>query len=198
LFRLYGRLDHNGVAEVWHQAIAFARQRGELVLDVSGIDYVDGTGAALLVRMEEVCAEQGGTMSIQGLHPEFSSLVSMYREDNRKRSAPLAPVRPGFVEQVGSNAAEIAMDFLRFVAFLGEAFVGLFAALFAPGRIRWRDTRDLAERVGFNALPIIMLIGFLMGLGSFLPVRHPAAQVRRRAVRRGHARNGHVPRTGAP
>jgi phospholipid/cholesterol/gamma-HCH transport system permease protein len=181
LFRLYGRLDHNGVAEVWHQAIAFARQRGELVLDVSGVDYVDGAGAALIARLEEVCAEHGGSFRIEGLHPTFVSLVTMYREQNRRRPAPVKPIRLGFVEQIGLQAVSLVRDLKGFVAFLGETLVAFLGAVIDPRKVRWQETRAIAEAAGFNAMPIIMLIGFLMGLvvafQSAIPLRRFGAEL---------------------
>ena len=35
---------------------------------------------------------------------------------------------------------------------------------FHPRRVRWKDTLLIAEAVGVNALPIVALVGFLMGL----------------------------------
>jgi phospholipid/cholesterol/gamma-HCH transport system permease protein len=181
LLRLLGRLDHGGVAEVWHPAVDAAKEGGELVLDASGVEYVDGAGAALIAHMTELCAGRGGSLRIQGLHPSFAPLVAMYDEENRKRSAPMMPARLGYVEQIGFQAVAVARDLLRFVAFLGETLAGLAAALVDPRKVRWRDTRGIAEAAGLNALPIIMLIGFVMGLvisfQSAIPLRRFGAEL---------------------
>jgi phospholipid/cholesterol/gamma-HCH transport system permease protein len=181
VLRLSGRLDHNGVAEVWHQAIAFAKERGELVLALSGVEYVDGAGAALIARLEEVCAERGESFHIEGLHPTFVSLVTMYREQNRRRPAPVKPIRLGFVEQIGFQAVAVVRDLRGFVAFLGETLVAFLAAVIDPRKVRWRETRAIAEAAGFNAMPIVMLIGFLMGLvvafQSAMPLRRFGAEL---------------------
>jgi phospholipid/cholesterol/gamma-HCH transport system permease protein len=42
--------------------------------------------------------------------------------------------------------------------------VALGKAIFNLRRVRWKDTLEIAEGVGVNALPIVTLIGFLMGL----------------------------------
>jgi phospholipid/cholesterol/gamma-HCH transport system permease protein len=181
LVRIYGRLDHGGVAEVWHPAVAIASRGGDLILDASGVEYVDGAGAALIARIEEVCAKRGSSFRIEGLDPTFVPLVTMYREENRRKPAPVKPARMGFVEQIGFHALTVMQDFLGFVSFLGETLVGLFKALCCPRSIRWRETRIIAESAGFDAMPIVMLIGFLMGLvvafQSAIPLRRFGAEL---------------------
>ena len=48
--------------------------------------------------------------------------------------------------------------------FIGELAAALVTAARHPTRVRWKDALLLAETTGANALPIIVLIGFLMGL----------------------------------
>jgi phospholipid/cholesterol/gamma-HCH transport system permease protein len=145
LLRLLGRLDHGGVAEVWHPAVDAAKEGGELVLDASGVEYVDGAGAALIAHMTELCAGRGGSLRIQGLHPSFAPLVAMYAEENRKRSAPMMPARLGFVEQIGFQAVAVATGSAQgFVAFLGGN----------PGRVSRRSRSILVRSAGGKRGPL--------------------------------------------
>ena len=65
---------------------------------------------------------------------------------------------PDRVEPGLFNAArEIAV-------FTGEVVLGLGDAIAKPGRIRWRDAWLYMQRTGRDALPIVSLISFLMGL----------------------------------
>jgi phospholipid/cholesterol/gamma-HCH transport system permease protein len=179
--RLYGRFDTKGVVRLWHRAVGYARQRVELELDASGVEYVDGAGAALLARMEEVCKNSGGALTIRGLDPLLVPLVDMYREQNRKMVDPVSPVRPGYVEQFGYEAFRFGRDLKQFVAFLGESLVRFANVAAKPRRLRWDDTRAIAESAGLGALPIIMLIGFIMGLvvafQSAVPLRRFGAEL---------------------
>lgn len=54
--------------------------------------------------------------------------------------------------------------FKQTVLFLGETTVALFDALCRPHKIRWRETFYYMNLCGTGALPIVLLIGFLMGL----------------------------------
>ncbi|MCC5877130.1 MAG: ABC transporter permease [Candidatus Sumerlaeia bacterium] len=50
------------------------------------------------------------------------------------------------------------------VAFIGELTWYLVAAMKNPRKLRWRDALRTAETAGVDALPIVVLIGFLIGL----------------------------------
>jgi len=58
-------------------------------------------------------------------------------------------------------AGTSALDAL---AFIGESISALAAAVLSPRSLRWRDILLAAQRVGADALPIVSLISFLMGL----------------------------------
>ncbi|MHC4154123.1 MAG: MlaE family ABC transporter permease [Planctomycetota bacterium] len=50
------------------------------------------------------------------------------------------------------------------ISFIGEVFAKLLETALHPGRLRWKDTFLLAEKSGANAVGIIALLGFLIGL----------------------------------
>jgi phospholipid/cholesterol/gamma-HCH transport system permease protein len=131
--------------------------------------------------MEEVCANSGGALTIRGLDPLLVPLVDMYREQNRKMVDPVSPVRLGYLEQIGYEAFRFGRDLKQFVAFLGESLVRFANVAASPRRLRWDDTRAIAESAGLGALPIIMLIGFIMGLvvafQSAVPLRRFGAEL---------------------
>ena len=55
-------------------------------------------------------------------------------------------------------------DLGKQVTFIGEMVTALGSALLRPREIRWSDAIRVAEEAGVNALPIISLMGFLIGL----------------------------------
>ena len=50
------------------------------------------------------------------------------------------------------------------IAFLGECTAAIWQALRHPGIIRWGEVVAVATEAGANAVPIVLLIGFLMGV----------------------------------
>jgi phospholipid/cholesterol/gamma-HCH transport system permease protein len=160
-----GQLDAATTGTVWRRAateVAKANTKG-VVVDASGIDYCDGAGIALLVHLRSLQDKTGGTLQIDGLRPEFASLLD--------DSVPESPAEPagkrshrGLVEEIGEGVVEIWRDIQILVSFVGELSVALLRAAIHPRSIRWRDALAVAEVVGVNALPIVALISFLMGL----------------------------------
>ena len=160
-----GQLDAATTGTVWRRAateVVQANAKG-VIVDASGIDYCDGAGIALLVYLRKLQDKTGGTVQIDGLRPEFASLL-----DDSVPESPAEPARQrshrGLVEEIGEGVVEIGRDIQILVSFVGELSVALLRAAIHPRSIRWRDAFAIAEGVGVNALPIVALISFLMGL----------------------------------
>jgi len=163
---IVGRLDSTTTGGMWRQAMAtIARAKtSELIIDASGIEYCDGAGIALLVHLRNYQSTRGGQLTIQGLHPEFQELLKdATAGDSLSPTAPIE-AHTNFTEQVGKGVFDIFQDIRAVISFVGELFLAMVQAARHPRRVRWGDTFKIAEAVGVDALPIVMLIGFLMGL----------------------------------
>lgn len=163
---IVGRLDSTTTGGMWRQAMAtIARANAsELIIDASGIEYCDGAGIALLVHLRNYQSARGGQLTIQGLHPEFQELLKdATAGDSLSPTAPIE-AHTNFVEQIGKGVFDILQDIGAVISFVGELFLAMVQAARHPRRVRWGDTLKIAEAVGVDALPIVMLVGFLMGL----------------------------------
>ncbi|HUC96990.1 MAG TPA: MlaE family lipid ABC transporter permease subunit [Candidatus Polarisedimenticolaceae bacterium] len=161
-----GRLDSFTTSTIWRKAkdTVAAAKIPTVLLDASGINYCDGSGVALLVQMRDQQLRSGGYFEIRGLQPELQALVEGWQpgdfagaDDQREDTASL-------VEEIGRSIVEICYDIYSLIIFIGELATALARAAFKPRAARWRDTLRIAESVGVNAVPIVALIGFLMGL----------------------------------
>jgi phospholipid/cholesterol/gamma-HCH transport system permease protein len=166
IFAIEGRLDSASTGKIWRQAVETverARSR-QVALDATGIEYCDGAGIALLAQMRQRQQQAGGIFEIHGLRPEFQELLDAWRLEDLARFEPKPKPRTNLVEEVGRGVVQIWHDTRALVAFVGELAAALVRAGFHLRRVRWDDTLRVAEAVGVNALPIVGLIGFLMGL----------------------------------
>jgi anti-sigma B factor antagonist len=71
-----------------------------LVLDLSGVDYVDSAGLGVLVHTYGLVNQQGGTLRLCGAQPRVRSLLQMTKTDlflamDETREESLAVLRPG-------------------------------------------------------------------------------------------------------
>ncbi len=78
--------------------------------------------------------------------------------------APLASKRSGVLENVGQSAATALGQALALLGFIGETALAAARSLAQPSRIRWRPILYNIRSSGFDALPIVGLLSFLLGI----------------------------------
>ena len=168
IFTLFiaGRLDSASTGAIWREA-ADTLQRAvarTFVLDASGVEYCDGSGIALLVHLRNQKQRSGGKLEIRGLRPEFQELLrdadpgDPTRLEKRRTQQKNVPI------EVGKRVVGFGREARVLISYVGELTCALVAAARHPLGVRWKDMLLIAEAVGIRALPIVALIGFLMGL----------------------------------
>jgi phospholipid/cholesterol/gamma-HCH transport system permease protein len=152
-----------------------------VIVDAAGIEYCDGAGIALLVQLRRLQSKAGGRLEISGLRPEFAALLDDSEADAIESTAPAASRKIRLTEEIGAATVEVWRDVRMLIAFVGELCVALVYAAFHPRSVRWRDTLAVAEAAGINALPIVSLVSFLMGLimafQAAIPLRQFGAEL---------------------
>jgi phospholipid/cholesterol/gamma-HCH transport system permease protein len=180
---LAGRLDVNSTGTIWRDALLLLEEEkpDRVVLDMSGVTYCDAAGIALLLALRRQQTSLGGNLTINGLQERFQSLLQMFESADLGGQAIPEPERLSAVAGIGRASLTVWEDVRRLIAFVGELFLAMAEALTHPGRIRWRDVFLTAELAGVNALPIVALLGFLLGLimafQSAIPMRQFGADI---------------------
>jgi phospholipid/cholesterol/gamma-HCH transport system permease protein len=160
-----GRLDSHSRASAWKEAFALAREAsgGVLALDAAGITYCDGAGAVLLTELERRQTESGGGLVIDGLRREFADLLDIVRPLPDAAAVP-TPRRGSFFERLGERAIAFLAELRSNIVFIGHVTVATSRALLHPRSLRMGDVFRVAEAVGIGAVPIVALVGGLLGL----------------------------------
>ncbi|MEQ8762747.1 MAG: MlaE family lipid ABC transporter permease subunit [Planctomycetota bacterium] len=133
-------------------------------IDASGLTDFDSNGLALLLSLQSRVRAAGGDCPLTGLEPEAQKILDQLEERLAAEDVPTPPQKSSFVVAVGESTLRFFQDLRTLIAFVGELTLSFARALRHPSTIRWRDTLVQAELVGVNALPIIILLGFLIGL----------------------------------
>lgn len=136
---------------------------GELptCFDASALGALDTTGALLLVHAEGRCA---GAVAWEGLRDEHAELLDLVRR-HRHAAAPHADAASvGVLALLGRDTCRRLAEARDILAFLGEACVACWRALLLPHRLRLTPLLANVQRAGFEALPIVGLLSFLMGI----------------------------------
>jgi phospholipid/cholesterol/gamma-HCH transport system permease protein len=183
LLELSGRLDSSSTGGAWRKAMKALDEQhpSDLVVEASGLVYCDGSGAALLVALRERQKASGGGFELRGLREELATLVEMLEPSAEATGESESRPRESFVTRVGRGAADFASDLRSVIVYMGELSVFASRALLRPRTLRVRDLFHVAEKAGIDATPIIVLVGFLLGLilafQSAIPMRRFGAEV---------------------
>jgi phospholipid/cholesterol/gamma-HCH transport system permease protein len=181
--RLGGRLDAYSIAGVWAQARAALVQAADrkVVIDASRVDYCDGGGVAMLVDLLRQERSANAPVTVRGLKPEFQTLLDQFDPVALRTPAPEREERLRAVEEIGRAALITWRDMSAQIAFVGETGSALWFAIRNPRTVRWKDVWYTCEQVGVNALPIVALISFLLGIilafQSAVPMRQFGAEL---------------------
>jgi len=149
-----------GIARGWvAQRSAAARVRS---IDGSAIRALDTAGALLLLQLE---AAAGSRVDWEGFAAEDAALLDLVRERRAAAGEPPPPAPPeGVLARIGRVAMSQVGEVIGFLAFLGEAAAAMLRLLVRPRRVRWRALFKAIEEAGANAMPIVGLLTFLIGV----------------------------------
>lgn len=161
-----GRLDATTLAAAWSRVIDPLRDAtpAQLTVDVAGVTYCDGAGIGLLVEIDRQIRGRGGQIRFENLGVEQQKILNVALLKNP--AATLAPPPPSenVVARIGRSTATVLSDISAIITFTGELTVVLLWAITHPHRVRWGDALLAAEKTGSNAVPVVCLLGFLVGL----------------------------------
>jgi phospholipid/cholesterol/gamma-HCH transport system permease protein len=136
----------------------------EIVIDGSEMSYCDGAGIGLIGEVRRIASMHGGVVRFRGLSPDLQSLMAMSALPDPRAPQLRASDAPGLVTQIGIAAVHVLDDLRAMIGFLGELVAAMLWVIGHPRQLRWRDLCMIAEKVGVNAVPVLSLLGFLMGV----------------------------------
>jgi len=165
VLRLSGSLRFAEAREVWSsvRSAAFAGEGASppLVFDLSGVGRLDGGVAALLTELQSSVITSGGSAEIRGANADVREILELYGcQGVCEREA---PQRKSLLTQIGQATDEVIGETKGGLEFIGSLMVATVSGLRRPATVSWSQTYPLLERAGADGLPIVLMIGFLVG-----------------------------------
>ncbi len=162
--RCLGAWTVEGIAPLRKALATLPRPQGEaVVLDGGSITAMDTAGAWLLHRIRQHLTEEGRRVAVEGLsesHRSLLELVAGFAEAVTVRP----PHRAGGFSGVGERVVHGCEGLVCFLSFAGRTFERLGVSFLNPWRIRWAEVLGDLYASGVQALGIIGLLSFLMGV----------------------------------
>lgn len=171
IIALSGPLTAAALAAIWTRALAAARRAQHLTIDVSDAARIDTSGAALLLALER---GHTGETAWRGMSTEATALLGRLRS-----TLPDGPPPKPAPRTVAHNSAWRTL--LVRIAFFGQT---VLATIGLPAKLRFLRGGDffrIAERAGGQAVPLVIMMGFLIGMilafQSAIPMRQFGADI---------------------
>lgn len=149
-------------------AAALARLRLEgrrhCVLDGSRLGELDTAASFTLLRHLAAAGLARAAIAARGFQPRHERLLELVRSRmDTVSAAPRAP-RPGLLARIGRATASIGALLRTHTGFVGLVTLEAIALLRRPRLFRLRETVAQFEAAGLNAIPIVALLTFLIGV----------------------------------
>ena len=134
-------------------------------MDMAGVRELDTLGAWLLEKISRRAVRAGHRAEVVGVADNYAGLIEEVRQVNRRNPAPARALNPvvAMLSNVGRAAIGGTEDVSAFLQMLGSLFLALVGALRRPRSLRLTSLVYQLYRVGFQAIPIMVLITFLIG-----------------------------------
>ena len=156
-------------SERLEQLVEAARREAEpadrITIDLANVEEIDTLGAWLLERLSRRFRSNGKQAEFTGLKPHYRGLIDeMQRVNLQPRTSPVRPNRVILaLDRIGRASLGLASDVGEFLHMLGELGVVIVRILLDPRRFRLISAVYHLFRVGWQAMPIMALITFLIG-----------------------------------
>jgi phospholipid/cholesterol/gamma-HCH transport system permease protein len=134
-------------------------------IDLARLERLDTFGAWLIERLERGFTDRGSTARIIGLSDADRGLIEEVRLVNRTSPSERLAENRFLValDRVGRAMAEMGWSLVLLAQLLGALTRAVLATIAHPARLRLTSTVHHLERVGWRALPIILLSTFMIG-----------------------------------
>jgi phospholipid/cholesterol/gamma-HCH transport system permease protein len=156
---------HAGELEALVDDVTADLGHGDASIDMHKVEAFDTYGAWLLERLVRERRARGGETTIVDLPEHYRDLVTAMHGASLERP-PVPQHRNRLiagVESVGKTMVDVGDDLLAIANMLGAIGAATARVLMRPQRFRLTSAVHHLDRVGLQAVPIILLITFLIG-----------------------------------
>ncbi len=180
IFLFKGNLDADGVSSVWKEAnqLILKYPNDNVLFDLSQIKTVDFAGASLLLHLESMI-KSVKLVNIDSKHEQTIALC-------RKNFTPLKYIivqkkQADFFTSTGEKTYSFFEELSAALSFTGQITVAAFKTICKPSSLRWKEFFLIFEKSGIDALFIVALISFIVGLvmafQAAMPMRMFGAEI---------------------
>ena len=135
-----------------------------LAFDVAGLGRWDSGLVALLFKCLDLCEENKVRVRTETLPDGMAKLIRLAQAVPEKKDAARSTAQAPLLERVGVSGLAVWDGTAGVLRFMGENVPAFLKMLRGRAQFRWVDTFLVMQQCGPEALGIVALINFLIGL----------------------------------
>ena len=138
-------------------------------IDCKEIEAFDTVGALLIIKLMQTNEDSKSDFQLNNLTEDHQKLIDVLSEyqlitNARTNQRSELKVKDNLFEQVGKKSTASLQNFTDVLAFIGETVIAFAKSVKQPRRFRIRPILFNIRTAGFDALPIVGLLSFLLGI----------------------------------
>lgn len=145
----------------------YLKDKNSFKIDLSSIENYDSFLVVFLLSIKKECEKNNIIFEVFNMNDQISHF---YEVLTPKAESSVSVKRSNafvkYIENIGLVTKNIFKDTHAFLEFLGNLVLKMIILLFRPTKMRWKDFPNHFLQTGVNAVPITLLIVFLIGLIS--------------------------------
>jgi len=145
---------------------ALPGEAGPARIELGALEALDTAGAWLLCRIQTGLAERGWRVELAGADSVQAALLAEIGRLQPQPAPPPPRLNPlvRLLARLGASTISAGDEARRLLSFYGETIVTLARLALQPGRLRFTSLVHHLEQTCLNALPIVGMIAFLIGV----------------------------------
>ena len=135
-----------------------------LEFDALGLGPWDSALLVRILALNELCTKAKVEFRAKTLPDGLAKLIALSQAVPEKKDAARKEVKTPFLQRVGESGLEVWTGGKAMLSFMGESVVALLKMLSGRAQFRWSDIWMVIQQCGPEALGIVVLINFLIGM----------------------------------
>lgn len=166
VIRLDGRLVTDALGAMEQAFLGLQPASRTVQIDLAALDALDTGGAWMVLNLQSRLQAQGAAVTLVGASPEQSALIETVAEALPEEEGEEVGKREflQWVGDIGHRTVMAGQATASLLNFLGATLDRIARTLLDPRRLRATSLVSQMEAVGYNAVPIVALMGFLIGV----------------------------------
>lgn len=168
VIRFQDRMDVETAAEILDNLTALIKEKSPktLTVDLEAVTYFDDFGALVLLELKHLMSAAKGSFNLIRISNQPQEILSQVNFESQEKCTlpPKVKRSVNILVRLGESAITHTFNIRLMTAFIGSVFLAFVRVIFKPKLLRVNDTITHIENTGVNAIPIVALISFLLGL----------------------------------